>query len=199
MLPTPEQIRQHADEINDYLHRLECLFGEMDGHYERVADLYGFNCTGCDDNCCKTRFHHHTILEYLLLGQGFHRLDGSRRSRVVEKAEAVCMELARAEEMGAAPRLMCPLNSDGLCILYAQRPMICRLHGIPHELRRPGSGRLVGPGCDAFDRCCGGKPYRSFDRTPYYIQMAELERRLQGAIGGPGKIKMTVAEILLSL
>ena len=94
-------------------------------------------------------------------------------------------------------RLWCPLNDDGLCTLYHFRPMICRLHGIPHELQKPGQSPVYGPGCETFDRRCGHKGYLKFDRTPFYRQVAMLEQEVKRAMGFDGKIRMSVAEMIL--
>ena len=91
---------------------------------------------------------------------------------------------------------MCPLNRNGLCLLYAYRPMICRLHGIPHQVQRPGLSVLNAPGCDIFAEQCQEKENFKFDRTPFYIEMAELERGLKQAVGITHKIKMTVAQMI---
>jgi len=36
----------------------------------------------------------------------------------------------------------CPLLRDGLCVLYASRPVICRTHGLPLLLRLDGEQRV---------------------------------------------------------
>jgi hypothetical protein len=76
--------------------------------------------------------------------------------------------------------------------------MICRLHGIPHELRKPGQNAIRGPGCGMFAAQCSDQRYRKFDRTPFYFRMAKLESELKQAVGLSGKIKMTIAEIIAS-
>jgi hypothetical protein len=74
--------------------------------------------------------------------------------------------------------------------------MICRLHGLPHELHPEGGQMVRGPGCNAFEQQCRKQPYVAFDRTPFYRRMAELERGLRQASGYGFKIKMTLAEMI---
>ncbi|RLC07770.1 MAG: hypothetical protein DRI57_25320 [Deltaproteobacteria bacterium] len=74
--------------------------------------------------------------------------------------------------------------------------MICRLHGIPHELRKPGQSAAHHPGCEAFTEQCEEKGCFKFDRTPFYIEMASLERDMKQALGTARKLKMTVAQML---
>jgi hypothetical protein len=77
--------------------------------------------------------------------------------------------------------------------------MICRMHGIPHQLQKPGRKVIVGPGCGTFDDCCSHKGYFKFDRTPFYLEMAKLENEFKQTVGIAGKIKMTVAEMIVSI
>ena len=171
----------------------------MDKKYQEAADYYNFHCTGCEDNCCFTRFYHHTLLEYLYIMEGYNILDHEKQVEVKYRALEVCRKTELADEKGITELLMCPLNFDGLCLIYDYRPMICRLHGIPHELQRPGQSALYAPGCDAFTRHCQGKEHFKFDRTPFYIEVAELEKELKKAAGMPQKIKMTIAQMIKTL
>lgn len=179
---------------------LGVLYAEMDRQYARAAAHYGFACTGCTDNCCMTRFHHHTLLEYAYLRQGFERLDRSERTDACGRAEKYAEALARWERQGRSEafRMMCPVNKEGWCLLYAWRPMICRLHGIPHELNPPGRPRMLfGQGCAAFSAQCGHLPYHRFDRTPFYARMSALEKRLKSMLGISAKLKKTVAHMIV--
>ncbi len=171
----------------------------MDREYARAAARYQFHCDGCQDNCCLTRFYHHTYLEYFYLRRSFKKLAPELKNEIITRAEAVCREAARVDRQEPAVRLMCPVNADGLCRLYPFRPMICRLHGIPHELKKPGQKVTPGPGCSTFDERCGGQDYVKFDRTPFYFAVANLENEFKQATGLEGRIKMTVAEMILSI
>ncbi|MGE0086888.1 MAG: hypothetical protein AB7S75_20980 [Desulfococcaceae bacterium] len=179
-----------------FLEELESIFADMDAAYEKVAAQYGFHCSGCEDNCCLTRFYHHTWLEYLYLQHGFSELAPEKQDLLKIQAETVIMEMASAERENQLIRVMCPLNENGLCILYKFRPMICRLHGIAHELHPPGRKAVYSPGCDAFTKQTAGKDYICFDRTRFYSEMASLESGLKQHIGIRNKIRMTVAEMI---
>lgn len=181
---------------------LRDLFQDMDESYDTVAGKYGFVCTGCTENCCLTRFHHHTLLEYLYLMEGIRKLGMEDRQAIRQRALTADRQLTDADRKGRALRVMCPLNVDGRCRLYPHRPMICRLHGIPHELHPPNRRIVRNPGCDAFfDQCRarGKTDYIPFDRTPFYRRMATLERQLRQATGYEGKIKLTVARMVISI
>jgi hypothetical protein len=171
-----------------FLERLRRIYAAMDTAYGQAADAYGFVCGGCAESCCRTRFHHHTLLEYLCLREGFGELPAGRQTQIRERTAAVA---------GTETKSMCPLNEAGRCGLYAHRPMICRLHGIPHELHPPGRAPQLGPGCAEFHRRCGRAVYHPFDRTPLYAELARLESEFQQILGPRRKIRMTIAEMLL--
>lgn len=182
------QAVESAGRCRGHLSQLKSLYAKMDEAYRKAADHYGFVCEGCEDNCCRTRFYHHTLVEFLYLASGWIALEEERRAVITARALEVCRE--------GAVRRMCPLNEEGRCVLYAYRPMICRLHGLPHELRRPGMQPAFGPGCGEFDARCGGKRYFQMDRTPHYFELARLERELRRFLGCDEKFKKTVAEML---
>jgi Fe-S-cluster containining protein len=173
------------------------LFEQMDSAYDDVARQSGFVCNGCKDNCCMTRFFHHTLLEYLYLKDGLTGLEPEVLGEVKAQAQSVVEQTAAMEGDDKPIRMMCPLNEAGRCILYAHRPMICRLHGIAHMLQRPDGQTQTGPGCDDFYIQSGPSPDLRLDRTPLYVAMAKLERELRETLGFNGKIKMTIAEMII--
>ena len=198
MTLTPLPVDLDDPILNTFFDRLANIFTFMDREYAAAAKYYGFNCEGCENNCCRTRFYHHTYLEYLYIHAGLDKLDYEKRRESQTRAASICRQDAKADEKGPHVRWMCPLNFAGRCTLYTYRPMICRLHGISHELRKPGQNVIKGPGCEMFARQCSDKSYRKFDRTPFYFQMAKLENELKQAVGLPGRIKMTIAEMLIA-
>ena len=183
--------------LADFMQQLKCIYASMDDSYDRVAKQYGFSCDGCRDNCCRTQFYHHTLIEYVYLKEGLMTLSVDLQNQVKLRAITVMDTFNKAHDNREAIRLMCPLNVDTRCILYPYRPMICRLHGIPHELKKPGQPGIMGPGCDTFDSRCGRKPYIPFDRTSIYRDMAKLEQAVRQTTRFDGKIKMTVSEMIL--
>ena len=182
-----EVIERSADRAAPFLARLARLYDEMDRAYAAVAGRYGFFCRGCDDNCCRSRFYHHTVAEYLYIGEGFRGLSDDVRAEVGRRAA------------GSVPGELCPANDGVRCRIYAHRPMICRLHGVAHEARRPDGRVLTGPGCDQFEETVGGRDLGGLDRTPFYRELARLEGELRAEMGLSSRPRLTVAEIIQTL
>ncbi|MFH1155431.1 MAG: hypothetical protein V1793_16605 [Pseudomonadota bacterium] len=181
-----------------YFERFEQLFSLMDAAWARTAEAFGFVCRGCGENCCETLFYHHTHMEqdYLLYGAG--QMEQDVIARVLDRALNVVSLSGRTDPGVSPPRIMCPLNENGQCILYRFRPMICRMHGIPHVLHRPGAEPLPGPGCRAGEPLFRKPHIPVFDRTPHYTAMAALEMDYRKAFGKTGKVRLTISQILIS-
>jgi Fe-S-cluster containining protein len=206
-LKPPEQVL-HLSSVFRRVENLGDLTGEvmvtmraMAQAYEEITGHYGFVCRGCEDSCCRTIFYHHTYAEFALLSEGLWSLTTADLATVFERAQAVEGRLAedRADATEEPPRAMCPLNRAGRCILYAHRPMICRLHGIPHLLRRPDGRIIEGPGCHRFEALCEGDVEQRLDRTPHYKRLAQVEQRLRQRLEAPVRLHMTLAEWLFAL
>ncbi|MDF1593733.1 MAG: hypothetical protein P1P89_19675 [Desulfobacterales bacterium] len=173
------------------------IYAAMDQAYSVTADQLGFVCSGCEENCCRSRFYHYTYLEYFYLLEGVNQLGPALRLSVRQSAETVRQE-DPLKINGIRNRPLCPLNLAGRCSVYLYRPMICRLHGIPYRLKRPGLEPLRGPGCETFERERRDPEAVRLDRTPFYRQLAGLERNLRQAVGVDLKLKMTIAEMIIS-
>lgn len=182
----------------DCFDRIAAVYQQMDAAYTGVARHYGFVCQGCEDNCCLSRFRHHTLMEYALLQRGFAGLEIGRRSEIRTRSGDYRQALQDAEADGQAFRQWCPLNFEGRCRLYAFRPMICRLHGLPHILRHPARGLIQGPGCHIFEQDCQHVRPRPLDRTALYKELAGLEQTARQGTGFNAAVGLTVAEMILA-
>ena len=186
-------LEQHAGALR----QLEVLYNEMDAAYGAAASEYGFECRGCDDNCCLTLFYHHTLVETAGLLAGFQKLPANRKADIIERAIVNRRALSTIAQHDQPPALLCPLNVDTQCRLYVHRPMICRLHGIPHIMRHPTRGLIRGSGCHNFETTCRPAVGHPLDRTPLYTAMAGLERSLRQASGIDCSVRLTIAQMIL--
>jgi Fe-S-cluster containining protein len=182
--------------VQEFVGRVQDLFNRMERSYDEVAAHYGFGCHGCDDNCCTQRFHHHTYAEYLLLLEGMKRAEPGHAKRIMERAREVTAAYAEEGE-DEVRALTCPVNEDGLCTLYAYRPMICRMHGLPHRFTRPDGSEVLGGGCHRFE--ADHRRDRLVDRTWAYTELAHLERELRVKLKVFDRVKMTTAELLVAM
>lgn len=100
----------------DPLRNLAALRHRVDHHAARVMGHYlaHFACKRGCTGCCQTE---RTVsdVEYEALRLAVARLPAPTRARLVE----------------AAAGTPCPLLLDGGCAVYADRPVICRSHGLP--------------------------------------------------------------------
>lgn len=180
------------------LAKLATLYADMDAAYAAAAAAAGLSCAGCAENCCVSFFQHHTLVEWLYLHKGLDALPAERREAYLARAADYVAAAREALSRGETPRIMCPLNDDGLCGIYDHRLMICRLHGVPNVLIG-GMGVREFPGCEPCQRLAAGNPnLKAMDRTPLLRRLAGLEMELWGSKAGrPPKVDMTLAEMML--
>jgi len=182
--------------------RLADIYQAMEKQYESVAREIGLTCSGCPDNCCDSYFLHYTYSEWAYLWQGIRALGDEARTRLVTRSRQYVEQSTRLVSSGQRPQLMCPLNEEGRCSLYAHRLMICRLHGIPASMTRPDGRTLRFPGCfrcqeivqEKYDR---EQDVPGMDRTDLLGKIAALESDL---LGGRRhlypKVKRTIAAMI---
>ncbi|MBL0226330.1 MAG: YkgJ family cysteine cluster protein [Geobacteraceae bacterium] len=138
--------------MDDILDRYENLLGEVDTWFENCLSRHAGSIVchqGCSE-CCRGLFDI-TLLDALCLKRGFDRLPITVQQSVQLKAVARLVELGDLWPEFVAPWTLnhipeqiwdemmpeedetpCPLlSADGDCLVYAQRPMTCRLNGIP--------------------------------------------------------------------
>jgi hypothetical protein len=182
-----------------FAQQLAGLYARMEEAYDQTARVLAFSCTGCPDNCCDSYFTHHTYIEWAYLWQGLVAMPAARltacRQRAAEYEEESRCLLAE----GKRPQVMCPLNEQGLCSLYSNRLMICRLHGVPSSLTRPDGCRLQFPGCFRCQEVVAGKANAPvMDRTTLLQHLVKLEVAWLGSRRPLlPKVKMTIARMIL--
>ena len=183
--------------------RMKKLYEEMEASYDNVAIQLEFSCRGCPDNCCDSYFLHHTYAEWGVLWAGFRQLPEEKQHDILERANNYMKGCREAGLKGERPRMMCPLNEDGLCILYTYRLMVCRTHGVPASMTRPDGQRLTFPGCYycqkiVDSRYSDGEEPPRMERTGLLRELVMIENDLfAGKRHLYPKVKLTIAEMLL--
>lgn len=180
--------------------RIADLYHRMEESYTRVAEVLGFSCAGCDNNCCDSYFQHHTYIEWAYLWEGLHALEHAYRQTLEEKARDCLAETEKMLARGEVPQVMCPLNVAGLCSLYNHRLMICRMHGVPSVFTLPTGVKKDFPGCGRCQELV--KAYQGeapvVDRTGLYQELAQLEKDFRGQARQPlPRVKLTLAQMMV--
>ncbi|KKL92784.1 hypothetical protein LCGC14_1881220, partial [marine sediment metagenome] len=182
----------------DFLSNMETLYEAMQRDYDSVREHYGFSCKGCVDNCCTQRFFHYTWAEYLYLLEGMKNAGAAVSMEIIGKAREVVASYDKEEDPSDPKPLMCPINFEGLCALYTHRPMICRMHGLPHRVRDPKGRETRGGGCAPFDSKAI-KAGWTLNRTPHYLALARVEGELRARRKLSAKLRLTTAEMLIMM
>ena len=184
---------------NNVFERLAELYATMESRYEELASRLGLTCSECTDNCCRSYFQHHTYIEWAYIWKGMDSLDPKHRQAVLDRARTNVEQCRTTLEQGKQPRVMCPLNEQGLCILYPYRLMICRLHGVPNQVRMPNGHTKQFPGCQKCQELTADfSRIPVLDRTPLYIDLVQLEREFLGTKRRRlPKVDMTLSEMLV--
>lgn len=158
------------------------LLTEVDEVFTRMRDLFPeeVQCnSGCHD-CCAAVFYLQ-LVEAVSIGIAFRELPEKVKERAVARAheaqtqnEELRDKVLKLQEQGqtealaeiSVHRIMCPLHEDGRCLLYKQRPITCRIYGIPTFIE------------DAVYSC----PLSRFqpDRNYPVIDMDEINEKLRG-------------------
>ncbi len=184
--------------------QLETIYEKLEWLYRETAEKLHFTCHGCSDNCCDSYFQHHTYLEWAYLDLGLKTFPEEKRKTIRNRALDYQERCKLAEKRGERPQVMCPLNEDGLCIIYRYRLLVCRTHGVPATMTRPDGRQLAFPGCFR----CQEKIQKRFihqsqaphvERTPLLQQLARLENELlDNKRHVYPRVKMTIADMILA-
>ena len=177
---------------------LKALYAEMEQAYGEHARSAGLSCEGCPTNCCTSFFQHHTYIEWIYAIKGVQALPTAKQKDVVERARAYTTHAKERLAAKAVPDAMCPLNEDGLCIIYPYRLMICRMHGTKNSIHLPNGQEQHFRGCDRFVTLPNAEEVAHLDRTPFYQRLAALEMDILRRAGRPlPGVRLTLAEMIL--
>lgn len=189
----------------DLFKQYEALAGRSDAAFERMKRDYpeAVLCRpGCAD-CCHAVFGLFLIEAAYLKGR-FEGLDRNVRRQVLRRCAAMDRALVRMEAQQGDPpeapgdatetlgrfRIRCPLLDDeSSCVLYAHRPITCRVYGIPTRIQ--GASRVCGRA--GFLR---GASYPAFNLDEAQKELYRLSGELLGRLPGGRPEK---ASLLLSM
>ena len=185
------------------------LRDEADAIFAHVAREYPDCVTGhegCSD-CCHALFDL-SLVEAMAVNAAFNAAfgHGRERSDILARASEIDRsltrhkrEMFRAEKDGESPeaimaraaalRVRCPLlGPDDRCLLYAARPITCRIYGIPTEI----GGEAHVCGLSHFDK---GRTYPTVRLQRFHSRLDALSRE----IGETVKSRFELGEVYVPL
>ena len=149
-------------DFKPFFKRYEKVSAQADTAFKHVNEVHPdlVRCKkGCSD-CCYALFDL-TLIEVLYINHHFNeKVTGREKARLIEEANRIDRATYRIKRkafkdveggknevevlMGLAKeRIRCPLlDKDNLCILYENRPITCRVYGIPTSIA--GMGHTCG-------------------------------------------------------
>lgn len=188
--------------LGQLLAELSSLRARADASFAQVAAAHpeAVACTsGCDD-CCHALFDL-SLLEALSLAVAFLELPraerrevrrrGEKAAQIFDKAAAQALAAPLEERMRllSQARVPCPLLSGGRCLLYRDRPLTCRLYGVP-------------VGIDGTSRTCHrshfapGRTYPTVDMALVQMELERLSRPAARLLPSLGPARRDVARTL---
>ena len=194
-------------DLSPYFREYEHLLKEADTAFDAARQARGSlpDC-GRDTDACCGRFLYLQLAEAAYLSYHLNKtLSREDRLQAVQRAVAAARGKANAEAIegctvilavetvpventpGGRPTgteagqrgYLCPLSVDGKCIVYACRPVACRVFGLPVVYR--GKIRLPGEGSDEVSGIERTKPF-PMDHAGEILY--EISRRLFFALNG---------------
>ena len=183
-------------DLSPIFSRYEVLRAEADALFARVREAQP-DCVTCKEGCsdCCHALFDLSLVEAMYLNRAFEAAfaHGPERSDILARASEsdrrltrLKRELFRAEKDGEKPeaimaqaaqaRLRCPLlDREDRCLLYAARPITCRLYGVPTAIA--GQGHVCG--FSAFEK---GRPYPSVHLDKIQARLEELSRDVAATV-----------------
>lgn len=111
--------------MKQLLENYRALVGRVDAHIRNVEGNYKdlIACRKGCDSCCRplTLFP----VEAMAVSLAFERLPENIKNQVIRQADI--------------SKALCPLLIKNSCIIYDDRPVICRTHGFPILIEKDGS------------------------------------------------------------
>ncbi|WP_034621673.1 YkgJ family cysteine cluster protein, partial [Desulfovermiculus halophilus] len=172
------------DEYDKIVRGLDSAFEQIQAQYPQEVRCQ----PGCCE-CCYALFDL-TLVEAMALNRHFHaNLDQEKKKQVLERAERADREIHRikhqaykAQQKGVeteeifrdvgAKRVRCPLlTEDNACVLYAHRPLTCRVYGLPLQIH----GQVRTCGMTGFEP---GKSYPSINMDRLQDKLLDISQRM---------------------
>lgn len=184
-------------DLNPFFESYRQLVGRVDETFNKVAESHPEQVCcglGCSD-CCYALFDL-SLVEAMHIKDHFDReFTGDARTAVIERANKADRTVHRIKRQAykavvengepeekiiaemAEQRVRCPmLNDQEQCLIYSQRPITCRLYGIPTEI----GGQAHTCGKSGFSQ---GQSYPTVKLEAIHKRLYEISAELAVSIG----------------
>ncbi len=174
-------LQDHIGRYLDLVGQAEALFQTVQRSHQNLMACRA----GCDD-CCHVYFKVSLIEAFVISGMFRQNLSNAAQERALARSEKAGPLFHEAEtlllrpdsaekgdilEIASKIRIPCPLNEDHTCILYAHRPITCRLYGTPQKI---GDRVVSCPKCGFSE----GSRYITVDVNEIQRKLYEYSREL---------------------
>lgn len=143
--------KPYFDKYKEIVYAADAIFDRIKGQYPD-----GVTCQiGCSD-CCYALFDL-TLIEAMYINHRFNELfQGKEREQILEKANEADRQTYKIKRSAykkvennadeqevlaelSEKRVRCPLlNDNDMCAMYAERPVTCRIYGLPTSIGGKG-------------------------------------------------------------
>lgn len=178
--------------VNDLFRSYDLLVDKAEAAFQEMQKEYG-SCIKCEPHCsdCCHAIFGLFLIEAGVLKEHFDRLADEEKRAALLRCEEAEKSLERLQNMlqehegdpqmqvyiMSRERIPCPLlNEHQDCILYAHRPVTCRVYGIPTRIQ--GKARVCWKA--AFKE---GERYPIFDLDGVYRDLYVLSTELLKSVG----------------
>lgn len=178
-------------DFTPYFVKYEAIVSMADGIFQKIKDEYPqeVKCKpGCAD-CCHALFDL-TLIEAIYLNYHFNKtFDGETKTRLIDNASRIDRKIFKIKNEAfqlhkkgknevdilaftATQRVRCPLlDEEDKCLLYAHRPITCRIYGMP--ISSSGMSHICGQ--TGFEK---GKKYPTINMDVIYKQLYSISAEL---------------------
>lgn len=172
------------------LARYRELAARVDAFFAKVHARHGAEmacAVGCSD-CCVGALTL-TPVEAAAIGEGLAALSATARAELAARARA------------APPARCAALDDAGRCGIYADRPLVCRSHGVPVRTTPPGKTALpVVSACEKNFAAGAGlaavAPDAILDQTTLSTVLLAVDSAFAAEVGRPRGERLSLAELL---
>lgn len=182
-------------DLSPFFEEYETIVNGLDAAFDQIQSQYPTEVS-CQPGCCECCYalFDLSLVEAMFVNRQFHNLlPEEEKSRVLERADRADREIHRIKHQAfksrqkgvqaedilrevGAKQVRCPLlNENDHCVLYAQRPVTCRVYGLPLQIH----GQVRTCGRTGFEP---GKAYPTINMDALQDKLMDISQRMVQAM-----------------